>query len=178
MTSKQKLIELTDDELEAMLQEAKHTTNGLPEQEAKSLRIAILFEQVDRAMRKLQEIVMKAEAEAITKLEQKIAGTQAELAVVRSEITQIDARIFADEKHTFTLIFKGGQQALVEVYGAPTQDHARNRISHAFKNCHYTVLDDDQSNGRAAGTYRCWFSSVAQEAQPHHQAIAVTQEDN
>jgi hypothetical protein len=125
-------------------------------------------------LQQIEQALAQAQTELAQMLLRKIDYHQTEIAKAKAEFDMLDVRIFAANWHLFTLIFKGGQQARTIVYGAPTQEHARTIVSNAFVNCEYTVLDGDQSHGRAAGTYRCWYSSAAQEAQPHHDQMRTT----
>ena len=62
----------------------------------------------------------------------------------------------APSAHTFlfTLVFAGGQVALLTVYGASDQEQARSIASTAIKNCQYTVVDGDHTGGNV----HCFFS--------------------
>jgi hypothetical protein len=66
----------------------------------------------------------------------------------------------ANNSHTFTLTFRRGELAILEVRGAADQETARAIAGSAFSNCQYTITDGDQTNGRAE-----YFYSWCREAQ-------------
>lgn len=111
----------------------------------------------------IQTTTQSSEANALHQLEAQLRDIQAERERVQAELEGVEARIFADELHLCTIIFRGGQMILVEVRGAPNQDRAHSVVCTAFLNCEYIVLDGNQTNGRAVGDCRCWYSSAAQE---------------
>ena len=104
-----------------------------------------------------------------------IARLQGELARVRAEIARARVRLFATNRHTFTLTFAGGQVALLEVRGAADQEEARTIAQNAITTSRYTVTDGDTTGGRAHYFY-CWCSAEAQtEAREKKHADAVKQ---
>ncbi len=116
-------------------------------------------------LQRLNQALAQANVELAAILAQKIEYHQNEIDKAEAELKRLDLRLFAGTIHLFTLIFKSGEMALVEVCGAPTQYQARTIMSHLFKHCDYTTLDGNQTNGRAIGDFRCWYSSAAQESQ-------------
>ncbi len=108
--------------------------------------------------------IPEGQANALQWLEQQLQAVQVERERVQAELDAVNARIFADAVHFCTIIFKGGQMVLVEVRGAPNQESARRVVCTAFLHCEYTVLNGNQTNGRAEGDCRCWYSSAAQES--------------
>ena len=66
----------------------------------------------------------------------------------------------------FTLTFVGGQVALLDVRGAVDSEEARAIAHQAIKTCSYSVVDGDQTQGRAAYFYY-WHTREAQEMHPH-----------
>jgi hypothetical protein len=82
--------------------------------------------------------------------------------------------------HIFTLHFKAGEIAVLEVRGAADQDSARQVAQQAIKHrrhiglhgevieepISYTVSDGDTTGGRTEHFY-LWCSAAAQEQQPH-----------
>lgn len=102
----------------------------------------------------------------LQRIKQQIAQAETECAKAEAELEALDVRLFADNRHVFTLLFNRGEMAVVVVQGAPTQYHAHTTISHLFKHWNYSILDGKQTNGCAVGDFRCWYSSAAQEIQP------------
>jgi len=90
-----------------------------------------------------------------------IARMQTELAQEQAELARCWARIYANNWHTFTLTFAGGQVALLEVRGAADQKQARALAQDAIKTCRYTITDGDTTNGQAHYLYH-WCSIEAQ----------------
>ena len=72
----------------------------------------------------------------------------------------------APERYLFTLTFRGGQVALLDVRGAVDSEEARAIAHQAIKTCSYRVVDGDQTQGRAAYFYY-WTTRAAQEMHPH-----------
>lgn len=95
-----------------------------------------------------------------------LALLQIELAQVQAELEQVRARCNAYNRNVFTIVFVGGQIALLDVRGAANVEEARHIARTAIKHCQYTVVDGDQSDGHAAYFY-LWCSTAAQEVQPH-----------
>lgn len=116
-------------------------------------------------LQQLNQAIDQANLELAQVLTQKIDYHLGEIRKAEAELGTLDPRLFAENMHLFTLIFKRGEMALVIVHGAPTQYQARNTLSHLFKHYEYSVLDGNQTNGRVVGDVRCWYSSVAQEIQ-------------
>ena len=92
-----------------------------------------------------------------------ITTLQTEIAQVRAELARTWARVYASNRHTFTLTFAGEQVALLEVRGAANHEQARTIASHAIKRCQYSVTDGDTTNGQAHCFYY-WCSVEAQRA--------------
>jgi len=74
--------------------------------------------------------------------------------VVDAASSQQQSQPVAPSAHTFTLVFAGGQMALLTVYRASDQEQARSIASTAIKNCQYTVVDGDHTGGNV----HCFFS--------------------
>ncbi len=83
------------------------------------------------------------------RLRGEIATMQTELAQVQAELARCWARVHANNRHTFTLTFAGGQVALLEVRGAADREQARTIACHAIKRCRYVVTEGDQTGGNA-----------------------------
>ncbi len=115
-------------------------------------------------MNRTTERLTQDQVNKLQQLEHTIAQTKAELSMAEAELNQLDARLFAANRHLFTLTFPHGERAILEVCGAPHQIKARTLASSLF-HCPYTVTDGDVTNGDAPGSYRCWYSSAAQELQ-------------
>lgn len=57
---------------------------------------------------------------------------------------------------TFTLTFKRGGEAVLNVYGAPNYLEALSVALRALVNCTYTVADGDRTHGQAKTFYAWW----------------------
>ena len=73
----------------------------------------------------------------------------------------------APERYLFTLTFRGGQVALLNVCGASTQEEARAIAESAIKNSQYEVVAGDHTEGHAHCFYS-WCTAQAQERTPRH----------
>lgn len=90
-----------------------------------------------------------------------IARLQSELVRVRAELARVRTRVFASNRHTFTLTFVGGQVALLDVRGAANSEQAHTIACNAIKRCRYVVTEGDQTGGNAHSFYH-WCSVEAQ----------------
>ena len=88
--------------------------------------------------------------------------------LLRTSRDQEQPQPVAPRAHTslFTLTFVGGQVALLDVRGAVDSEEARAIAHQAIKTCSYSVVDGDQTQGRAAYFYY-WHTREAQEMHPH-----------
>lgn len=59
------------------------------------------------------------------------------------------AEIQAQESFWFTCTFPGERIAVLRVYGAQSQEHARTAVHGCWPKCQYTVTDGDESQGHA-----------------------------
>lgn len=84
-----------------------------------------------------------------------------EIARLQTELVRVRARLFATNRHTFTLTFADGQVALLEVQGAADQKEAHTIACTAIKRCRYVVTEGDQTGGNAHSFYY-WCSTEAQ----------------
>lgn len=73
----------------------------------------------------------------------------------------------AKNSHTFTLSFKRGEIALLEIRGAENIEQARLIASTAIAHCFYGFMDGCQVRGHVAIFY-LWCSTAAQQHQPIH----------
>jgi len=86
--------------------------------------------------------------------------------VVDAASSQQQSQSVALGASLFTLLFVGGQVALLDVRGAVDSEEARAIAHQAIKTCSYSVVDGDQTQGRAAYFYY-WHTREAQEMHPH-----------
>ena len=70
----------------------------------------------------------------------------------------------------FTLTFRGGQIALLNVYGASTKQEARGIAESVIKNACYTVVDGDYAGGKAHCFY--YWHVQAQERNPRLDSLS------
>ena len=75
----------------------------------------------------------------------------------------------APERYLFTLTFAGGQVALLTVYGATDAHHARTLAEDAVKNCRYTAVEGDTTNGLVHSFY---YWHEAQERNPRLDSLS------